>query len=129
MKDILFDDLKQMILNDELCEISCINSYEKSYDYYEITCDINGESCRITDTRNSRCSDLVFTDTQHQAGHAEFIVKKLKEWSGKETNGEVELKQSWNHNPACWDDNYEYGDEIDYIGDGLDCADDWGEWY
>lgn len=127
MKDILFDDIKEMILNDNLCRIRDIDAYEKSYDYYEITCYINDEYCRILDTRNSRCSNLVFTDTQHYKGHAESIVKSLKKWAGEDEN--IKLKESWNHNPSTWDDDHPYGDEISYIGDGLDCADDIGYWW
>lgn len=108
MKDILFDDI-----DFENSTIKYVQALEKSYDYYEITCDINGETHRILDTRNSRCSDLVFTDSQHEENHAEYIVKKL----GGDKSSFV---QRFNHNPACWDDDCSYGDEVDYIGDGLD---------
>ena len=110
MKDIMFDEInKQFIEN-----IESISAVEKSYDYYEITVWKDGELFRITDTRNSRCSDLVFTDTQHEENHARYIIKQL--------NGDPDscMSQRFNHNPACWDDDREYGDEVDYIGDGLD---------
>lgn len=108
MKDIMFDDID--FTNSEIKSISAV---EKSYDWYEITCYINGESYRITDTRNSRCSDMVFIDTQHEKGHAIYLLKKLG-------GNEKDLIQRFIHNPTCWEDNYEYGDEVDYIGDGLD---------
>lgn len=115
MKDILFDEIDL-----ENSEITDIDSYEKSYDYYEVTCKIDGEWFRILDTRNSRCSDLVFTDTQHEANHAKWIIRKL--------GGEGRLKQSWNHNPNTWDDVEDCGGYYDgfdgYYGDGLDCIDE-----
>ena len=123
MEDIMFDEISKMIENDDVCKISDVDSYEKSYDYYEVYCTINGEYYRVLDTRNSRCSDLVFTDSQHQRNHAEWIIKKLKGWGGLDEK-EVEVKESWNHNPSSWDDDEPYGDEIGYIGDGLDCCDE-----
>lgn len=110
MKDIMFDDIK------DISKITSIDSYEKHYDEYEIYIDMEGETFRVCDTRNSRCSDLVFTDTCHQSGHASWIHKQL--------GGDGKLNQHWNHNPRCWEDDEPYGDEISYIGDGLDCCDE-----
>ena len=118
MKDILFDeiDLENSVITD-------IDSYEKSFDYYEVTCKIDGENYRILDTRNSRCSDLVFTDTQHERGHAEWIIKKL--------GGNGEVKQHWNHDSSTYDDVEDcggcYGGFDGYYGDGLDHI--WELWY
>lgn len=116
MRDIMFEDID---LKNDI--ITNIDSYEKSYGFYEVYCNINGEYCRVLDTRYSRCSDLIFKDTQHSESHAKWLIKKL--------GGKGEVKQSWNHNPSTWDDDQSYGDEISYIGDGLDCADDWAYWW
>lgn len=107
MKDILFDDI------DLTSEITNVHAVEKSYDYFEVNCDINGETYRVLDTRNSRCSDMVFTDTSHKKNHAEWIMRKLGEKNVRE-----HMAYTFNHNESSWEEPV--GDFDGYYGDGLD---------
>lgn len=114
MRDVLFDDidLKAHTITDVYTE-------ETSYDYFAVYCKIDGEECRILDTRNSRCSDMVFTDTSHAKGHAESLVKKL--------GGDVkEMSYRFNHNPNEWEEDI--GEFDGYYGDGLDHIEELYEW-
>lgn len=113
MIDILLDDLLKMI--DENTEIKYFSATETSYDYFKVECDINEKSYRILETRNSRCSDMVFTDTSHDECTVNYIVKKIKEIVG---DVEFNLYYTYNHNPACWEEDY--GDFDGYYDDGLD---------
>ena len=112
MKDIMFDELNEEFIQN----INTISAVEKNYDYYEITVWNNDKLFRILDTRNSRCSDLIFTDAEHEENHARYIIKKLG------GNPDEIMHQRFNHNPACWDDDCsDYDDNFDgYYGDGLD---------
>lgn len=109
MKDILFDNINL----EQVDKITNIYAIETSYDYFEVRCDIDGEEHRILDTRRSRCSDMVFTDTSHTKHHAEGIMKKL----GLE-NAESKMQYTFNHNPQCWEEDI--GEFDGYYGDGLD---------
>ena len=111
MKDIMFDDITMNFID----EIESISAVEKSYDCYEVTVwTKDDELYRVLDTRNSRCSDLVYTDSQHEKNHARWLIRRLG------GNPDEVMIERFNHNPACWDDDCGYGDEVDYIGDGLD---------
>lgn len=103
MKDIMFEDI------DLGKEISNVSAVETSYDYFRVECEIDGESYRVLDTRNSRCSDLVFTDTSHAKNHAKWIMEKL---------GGGKFYYTYNHNSNSWEEDI--GDFDGYYGDGLD---------
>lgn len=107
MKDIMLKDI------DLTSKITNINARETSYDYFQVTCDINGETYRVLDTRNSRCSDMVFTDTSHEVGHAKWIMEKLGE-----TNFKKHMTYTFNHNESTWEEPM--GEFDGYYGDGLD---------
>ena len=106
MKDILFDDI-----NLKESKIENVHSTETSYDYFTVYCTINDEEYRILDTRNSKCSDMVFTDTSHSKHHAEWLINKLG-------GNKEKMSYKYNHNPSCWEEDI--GDFDGYYGDGLD---------
>ena len=111
MKDILFDDINKN------SEISDFYAVETSYDYFEIHCKIDGVEYRVLDTRRSRCSDMVFTDTSHQINHTEYLLKEL----GFTGNLDKVLHYTFNHNPSTWEEDYEDDEGFDgWYGDGLD---------
>ena len=107
MKDILFEDI------DLTQEITSVCATETSYDYFQVECRINGEDYRILDTRNSRCSDLVFTDSSHSKNHAEWIMDKL---------GGGKFHYTYNHDESSWEEDI--GEFDGYYGDGLDHIDE-----
>lgn len=90
-------------------KITNVCATETSYDYFRVECNIDGEFYRVLDTRNSRCSDLVFTDTSHSKSHANMIMRKL---------GGGKFHYTFNHNPSTWEEPM--GDFDSYYGDGLD---------
>lgn len=107
MEDILFSDID--LENSEITDVYAVEG--NSYDYYNVYCKINGEEYRVLDTRNSRCSDLVFTDTTHSKGHTEWLIKKL--------GGSVkDINFTFNHNESTWEEPM--GEFDGYYGDGLD---------
>ena len=106
MEDIMFDDI-----NLEESRIENVHAIETSYDYFEVRCEIDGETCRVLDTRNSRCSDMVFTDTSHNCNHTEWMIKKL---GGSIKN----ISYKFNHNESDWEEPI--GEFDGYYGDGLD---------
>lgn len=103
MEDIMFSDI------DLSADIKNVYATETSYDYFCVECEINGKMYRVLDTRNSRCSDMVFTDTSHEKNHAEWIMEKL---------GGGKFNYRYNHNPECWEEDI--GEFDGYYGDGLD---------
>lgn len=103
MEDIMFSDI------DLSADIKNVYATETSYDYFRVECEINGKMYRVLDTRNSRCSDMVFTDTSHEKNHAEWIMEKL---------GGGKFNYRYNHNPDCWEEDI--GEFDGYYGDGLD---------
>lgn len=105
MKDILFDDI------DLSQEISDVYAVEKSYDYFAVFCRINGEEYKVLDTRNSRCSDMVFTDSSHSKSHTYWLIEKLGGSKDK-------ITYTFNHNPSCWEEDI--GEFDGYYDDGLD---------
>ena len=106
MKDVMFEEIDL-----EKCTITDVSAVEKAYDYFEVTCYIDGECCRILDTRNSRISDIVFTDTQHEVNHAEWLFEKL--------GGNVKkMTYIFNHNSSTWEEPI--GEFDGYYCDGLD---------
>ena len=86
------------------------------YDYFKV-CVVTDDyqDYIITDTRNSRVSDMVFTDTTHDRIVTENIVRQIQDKIG-------EVKVHWNyhfiHNEQCWEEDT--GDFDGYYGDGLD---------
>lgn len=103
MKDIMFSDI------DLTQDITNVSATETSYDWFQVECEINGEWFRVLDTRNSRCSDMVFTDTSHQKNHAKWLMEKL---------GGGKLHYTFNHNESSWEEPI--GEFDGYYGDGLD---------
>lgn len=105
MEDIMFGDI------DLSQKITDVYAVEKSYDYFEVYCKINNIEYRVLDTRNSRCSDMVFTDTQHSKNHTEWLIEKLK-------GSKKDMTYTFNHNSSTWDEPM--GEFDGYYGDGLD---------
>ena len=103
MEDIMFSDI------DLSKSISDVCATETSYDDIKVECRIDGVWYRVLDTRNSRCSDMVFTDTSHNKNHTEWIMKKL---------GGGEFHYTFNHNSSDWEEPI--GEFDGYYGDGLD---------
>lgn len=109
MEDILFEDLMKKI-EDEKYKVVYVGGTETSYDYFQVEVRLDKDkSYRVLDTRNSRCSDMVFTDTSHSKNHAEGIMEQL---------GGGKLTYTFNHNPSTWDEDI--GEFDGYYGDGLD---------
>lgn len=107
MEDILFDEID--IENSEISNVYAVEG--NTYDYYNVYCKIDGVEHRVTDTRNSRCSDLVFTDTAHSRNHTEWLIEKL--------GGNVkDITCTFNHNSSQWEEPM--GEFDGYYGDGLD---------
>ena len=103
MEDIMFKDI------DLTKEITNVSATETSYDYFQVECKIDGVWYRVLDTRNSRCSDLVFTDTSHKKNHAKWLMDEL---------GGGEFHYTYNHNSNHWEEDI--GEFDGYYGDGLD---------
>ena len=103
MEDILFKDI------DLTKDIRNVSATETSYDYFRVECEIDGVWYRVLDTRNSRCSDMVFTDTSHKKNHAEWLMEKL---------GGGKFHYTFNHNESSWEEPM--GEFDGYYGDGLD---------
>ena len=115
--DVLYDDIKESIEKGTVT-VENIHGIETSYDYFQVECTIDGVDYRILDTRCSRCSDMVFTDTSHTKNHTVWLIEKL----GYKGNPEKVLTYTFNHNPSTWDEPYDdYDGGFDgYYGDGLD---------
>ena len=107
MEDIMFEDI------DLTQEITDVYAVETSYDYFRVEFWVDDKKYRVLDTRNSRCSDMVFTDTSHEKNHAEWIMKKL-------VGGKFHYR--YNHNPSTWEEPI--GEFDGYYGDGLDHIDE-----
>ena len=108
MEDIMFDDIDLEKMN-----VVNVSAVETSYDYFRVECEIDGVYYRVLDTRNSRCSDMVFTDTSHAKSHTEWLLKKLGV-----TDPESKMSYIYNHNSSCWEEDV--GEFDGYYGDGLD---------
>ena len=107
MEDILFEDIN--IENSEISDVYAVEG--NSYDYFTVYCKINGVEHRVLDKRNSRCSDMVFTDTQHNKNHTVWLIEKL---GGNVKN----INYTFNHNSSTWEEPI--GECDGYYGDGLD---------
>ena len=114
MKDIMIDNLEKVVNKNS--KIKYISATETSYDYFRVECTIDDVNYRLLETRHSRCSDMVFTDTSHSKGVAKSIIKKILELGGKKED--VNWYYTYNHNPQCWEEDI--GEFDGYYNDGLD---------